>query len=121
MLNNREYNNGVDNVKGIHIGIIASILLSIGIIMMKIVLGQGITINLLINPLFIISLVFGALGVVLMQVALKKEKSVIIMPLINSLGVLFPSLIGIIFLGEELSLLKIIALIFIIIGSFLIS
>ncbi len=103
-------------MKGVHLGIIASILISMSTVLMKIALSGGFSIF----P-FLLAGVCGFSGMVLLQVALKKEKSVIIMPLASSLAVLIPSLIGMALLGEAFNTLKLGSIILIIIGGILVS
>ena len=97
--------------------VFAGLLLGLGAFFLKLVMNEGISINIIYSPYAWITAILAISGFLLMQRALQSYVSVVI-PMITGVVILVSVLLAFVFLAEAISSMKWFGIILILIGVF---
>jgi len=105
-------------MKYLSLSFLAGIIFGLGSIIMKILLERTEMLSLLINPIFLITMVTGGIGFLIFQISLIKEKSSHV-ALVGTSSTTITSILGGLLLGEIIGLLELLGIILITLSIFM--
>jgi len=108
---------GRSNINHNMIAVVAGLLLGLAAFFLKLVMNEGISINIVYSPFAWITAVLAIAGFLLMQKALQSYVSVVI-PMMTGIVILVSVLLAFLFLAESISFLKWLGIALILIGVF---